>query len=141
VTSNSLRSSRKSEFAGHSLRRVHDGAARAGRWEAAIMRHRRWKSVQIARRYNRRGDDIISPLVASDCNRWCGGAAARLKPHASPIIQRIHDRFSYVDERPRIASDRATDELQKSGSPAQPSASSESLIEPNSRDAISLFDG
>jgi hypothetical protein len=30
-------------------------AARAGRSEAAIMRHGRWKSVQIARRYIRQG--------------------------------------------------------------------------------------
>jgi len=36
------------DFAGHSLRAgVATAAARAGRSEAAIMRHGRWKSVQI----------------------------------------------------------------------------------------------
>ena len=43
------------DFAGHSLRAgFATAAARAGRSEAAIMRHGRWKSVQIARRYIRR---------------------------------------------------------------------------------------
>jgi integrase len=44
------------DFAGHSLRAgFATAAARAGRSESAIMRHGRWKSVQIARRYIRRG--------------------------------------------------------------------------------------
>jgi integrase len=44
------------DFAGHSLRAGFATAgARAGRSEAAIMRHGRWKSVQIARRYIRQG--------------------------------------------------------------------------------------
>jgi integrase len=44
------------DFAGHSLRAgFATAAARAGRSEAAIMRHGRWKSVQIARRYIRQG--------------------------------------------------------------------------------------
>jgi integrase len=44
------------DFAGHSLRSgFATAAARAGRSEAAIMRHGRWKSVQIARRYIRQG--------------------------------------------------------------------------------------
>jgi integrase len=46
----------KGDFAGHSLRAgFATAAARAGRSEAAIMRHGRWKSVQIARRYIRQG--------------------------------------------------------------------------------------
>jgi integrase len=44
------------DFAGHSLRSgFATAAARAGRSEAAIMRHGRWKSVQVARRYIRQG--------------------------------------------------------------------------------------
>jgi integrase len=44
------------DFAGHSLRAgFATAAARAGRLEVAIMRHGRWKSVQIARRYIRQG--------------------------------------------------------------------------------------
>jgi integrase len=44
------------DFAGHSLRAgFATAAAGAGRSEAAIMRHGRWKSVQIARRYIRQG--------------------------------------------------------------------------------------
>ncbi len=44
------------DFAGHSLRAgFATAAARAGRSEAAIMRHGRWKSVQIPRRYIRQG--------------------------------------------------------------------------------------
>ena len=45
------------DFAGHSLRSGFATAAArsAGRSEAAIMRHGRWKSVQIARRYIRQG--------------------------------------------------------------------------------------
>jgi integrase len=44
------------DFAGHSLRAgFATAAARAGRSEAAIMRHGRWKSVKIARRYIRQG--------------------------------------------------------------------------------------
>lgn len=44
------------DFAAHSLRSgFATAAARAGRLEAAIMRHGRWKSVQVARRYIRAG--------------------------------------------------------------------------------------
>jgi integrase len=44
------------DFAGHSLRAgFATTAAHAGRSEASIMRHGRWKSVQIARRYVRAG--------------------------------------------------------------------------------------
>jgi Phage integrase family len=44
------------DFAGHSLRAgFATAAARAGRSEDAIMRHGRWKSVQIARCYIRQG--------------------------------------------------------------------------------------
>ena len=43
------------DFAGHPLADFATAAARAGRSEAAIMRHGRWKSVQIARRYIRQG--------------------------------------------------------------------------------------
>jgi hypothetical protein len=44
------------DFAGHSLRAgFATAAARAGCSEAGIMRHGRWKSVQIARRYIRQG--------------------------------------------------------------------------------------
>jgi integrase len=44
------------DFAGHSLRAgFATAAARVGRSEAAGMRHGRWKSVQIARRYIRQG--------------------------------------------------------------------------------------
>jgi integrase len=47
-------------FAGHSLRAgFATAAARAGRTEAAIMRHGRWKSVQVARRYIRHGSRWI----------------------------------------------------------------------------------
>ena len=43
-------------FAAHSLRSgFATSAARTGRQEAAIMRHGRWKSVQVARRYMRAG--------------------------------------------------------------------------------------
>jgi len=53
------------DFAAHSLRSgFATSAARAGRLEAAIMRHGRWKSVQVARRYIRQGtrwDD--NPMV------------------------------------------------------------------------------
>jgi integrase len=59
------------DFAGHSLRAgFATAAARAGRSEAAIMRHGRWKSVRIARRYIRQGarwDD--TPRLTSDSNR------------------------------------------------------------------------
>ncbi|MBC5820706.1 MAG: tyrosine-type recombinase/integrase [Candidatus Eremiobacteraeota bacterium] len=52
------------DFAAHSLRSgFATAAARAGRLEAAIVRHGRWKSVQVARRYIRAGtrwDDPIS---------------------------------------------------------------------------------
>jgi hypothetical protein len=41
------------DFAGHSLRAGF--ATAAGRSEASIMRHGRWKSVQIARCYIRQG--------------------------------------------------------------------------------------
>jgi hypothetical protein len=42
------------DFAGHSLRAgFATTAAHAGRSEASIMRHGRWKSVQVARRYIR----------------------------------------------------------------------------------------
>jgi integrase len=44
------------DFAGHSLRAgFATTAAHAGRCETSIMRHGRWKSVQVARRYIRRG--------------------------------------------------------------------------------------
>jgi integrase len=44
------------DFAGHLLRAgFATAAARAGRSEAAIMRHGRWESVQIARRCIRQG--------------------------------------------------------------------------------------
>jgi len=55
------------DFAGHSLRAgFATAAARAGRSEAAIMRHGCWKSVQIARRYIRQG------------SRWDNNPAADL---------------------------------------------------------------
>jgi integrase len=54
-------------FAGHSLRAgFATAAARAGRSEAAIMRHGRWRSAQIARRYIRLG------------TRWDDNPAANL---------------------------------------------------------------
>jgi hypothetical protein len=41
------------------------------------MRHGRWKSVQIARRYIRQGArGTTTPRLTSDCSR-CGGATAR----------------------------------------------------------------
>jgi integrase len=44
------------DFAGHSLRAgFATTAAHAGRSEGSIMRHGRWKSVQVARRYIRHG--------------------------------------------------------------------------------------
>jgi integrase len=44
------------DFAGHSLRAgFATTAAHAGRSETSIMRHGRWKSVQVARRYIRNG--------------------------------------------------------------------------------------
>jgi integrase len=44
------------DFAGNSLRAgFATTAAHAGRSEGSIMRHGRWKSVQVARRYTRRG--------------------------------------------------------------------------------------
>jgi hypothetical protein len=44
------------DFAGHSVRAgFATAAARAGRSKAAIMRHGRWKSVQIGHRYIRQG--------------------------------------------------------------------------------------
>jgi len=43
------------DFAGHSLRAGFATAAAQAGSEAAIMRHGRWKSVQIARRYIRQG--------------------------------------------------------------------------------------
>lgn len=54
------------DFAGHSLRAgFATSAARAGRTEAAIMRHGRWKSVQVARRYIRQGSRWLdNPAVA-----------------------------------------------------------------------------
>jgi integrase len=52
-------------FAGHSLRAgFATTAARAGRTEAAIMRHGRWKSVQVARRYIRQGSRWIDNPAA-----------------------------------------------------------------------------
>jgi integrase len=53
------------DFAGHSLRAgFATTAARAGRTEAAIMRHGRWKSVQVARRYIRHGSRWIDNPAA-----------------------------------------------------------------------------
>jgi len=55
------------DFAGHSLRAgFATTAARAGRSEASIMRHGRWKSVQVARRYIRHG------------SRWLDNPASNL---------------------------------------------------------------
>ena len=55
------------DFAAHSLRAgFATTAARAGRSEAAIMRHGRWKSIQVARRYIRHG------------SRWYDNPAADL---------------------------------------------------------------
>lgn len=55
------------DFGAHSLRSgFATSAARAGRLEAAIMRHGRWKSVQVARRYIRAG------------TRWDGNPALGL---------------------------------------------------------------
>ena len=45
----------KATYAGHSLRAGFATAAAQAGSEAAIMRHGRWKSVQIARRYIRQG--------------------------------------------------------------------------------------
>jgi hypothetical protein len=56
VTARAAAAGLEGDFAGHSLRAgFATAAARAGRSEAAIMRHGRWKSVQIARRYIRQG--------------------------------------------------------------------------------------
>jgi len=53
--------------AGHSLRAgFATAAAHAGRSEASIMRHGRWKSVYVARRYIRHG------------SRWCDNPASNL---------------------------------------------------------------
>ncbi len=53
------------DFAGHSLRSgFPTTAAHAGRSEAAIMRHGRWKSVQVARRYIRDGSHWLNNSVA-----------------------------------------------------------------------------
>jgi integrase len=55
------------DFGGHSLRSgLATSAARAGKTEASIMRHGRWKSVEVARRYIRAGQ------------RWDDNAAAGL---------------------------------------------------------------
>jgi integrase len=55
------------DFAGHSLRAgFATTAAHAGRSEMSIMRHGRWKSVQVARRYIR------------DSSRWLNNPAAGL---------------------------------------------------------------
>jgi integrase len=55
------------DFAGHSLRAgFATTAAHAGRSEGSIMRHGRWKSVQVARRYIRNG------------SRWLDNPAANL---------------------------------------------------------------
>jgi integrase len=55
------------DFAGHSLRAgFATTAAHAGRSETSIMRHGRWKSVQVARRYIRHG------------SRWHNNAALDL---------------------------------------------------------------
>jgi integrase len=55
------------DFAGHSLRAgIATTAAHAGRSEASIMRHGRWKSIQVARRYIRHG------------SRWLDNPAANL---------------------------------------------------------------
>jgi site-specific recombinase XerD len=55
------------DFAGHSLRAgFATTAALAGRTEAAIMRHGRWKNAQVARRYIRYG------------TRWVDNAAAKI---------------------------------------------------------------
>jgi len=54
------------DFAAHSLRAgFATSAARAGRTEAAIMRHGRWKSVQVARRYIRQGSRWLDNPVAA----------------------------------------------------------------------------
>jgi integrase len=54
-------------FAGHSLRAGFAmTAAHAGKSEASIMRHGRWKSVQVARRYIRQG------------SRWLDNPASNL---------------------------------------------------------------
>jgi integrase len=54
------------DFAAHSLRAgFATSAARAGRTEAAIMRHGRWKSVQVARRYIRQGSRWIDNPAAA----------------------------------------------------------------------------
>jgi integrase len=53
------------DFGGHSLRAgFATAAARAGRTETAIMRHGRWKSVQVARRYIRHGSRWIDNPAA-----------------------------------------------------------------------------
>jgi integrase len=54
------------DFAAHSLRAgFATSAARAGRTEAAIMRHGRWKSVQVARRYIRQGSRWLDNPAAA----------------------------------------------------------------------------
>jgi hypothetical protein len=58
----------RGDVAGHSLRvGFATAVARAGRSEAAIMRHGRWKSAQIARRYisqgARRDDNPAAKLL------------------------------------------------------------------------------
>jgi len=56
-----------SDVSGHSLRSgFATTAAHAGHSEASIMRHGRWKSIQVARRYIRNG------------SRWRDNAAAGL---------------------------------------------------------------
>ena len=62
------------DFAAHSLRAgFATSAARAGRTEAAIMRHGRWKSVQVARRYIRHGSRWLDNPAAArgDRKRTC----------------------------------------------------------------------
>jgi integrase len=54
------------DFAAHSLRAgFATSAARAGHTEAAIMRHGRWKSVQVARRYIRHGSRWLDNPAAA----------------------------------------------------------------------------
>jgi hypothetical protein len=80
------------DFAGHSLRAgFATAAARVGRSEAAIMRHGRWKSVQIARRCIRQapaGTITPPPTSGSPHTICCEGARLQRRTEVQLMLSR-----------------------------------------------------
>lgn len=87
------------DFAGHSLRAgFATAAARAGRTEAAIMRHGRWKSVQVARRYIRQGSRWLDNPEVSTLHLEHGRPRKKGRGDCAPSRSKYSRRSSSVNE-------------------------------------------